>query len=342
MKNLEKKLSTAKNTAKNLPKIQEEMNNAESQLKIVMKALPETKEIPTLLESISLSGQDAGLEFVLFQPGNEQSKSFYAEIPVSIQISGKYHNVAVFFDKVARLPRIVNIQDINMKPDPAKKNNELITTCTAVTYKFLDAKAAAPADKGKKGAANKRKKLQQSPVSMDKHLTQINIVIGILCLIQLIIGCGDKSEPPQKAVAVSKKIVAKSNAVSVPVQAAPAVEAEKQAVSSQQPAAPVPGETPTADKVKPDSAGKADKQKAGVSPTGVQTGVLSPAEQLIASVSQTEIAKMQPEGMVGYNPEGKIDPFAPFLRKGFLPALRNKTRKGAFRGLPWKWLIWVN
>lgn len=153
---LEKKLSAAKKTAKDLPKLKEEMNNAESQLKVVMKALPETKEIPTLLESVSLSGQEAGLEFVLFQPGNERNKSFYAEIPVSIQISGKYHNVAIFFDKVARLPRIVNIQDINMKPDPAKKSNELVTTCTAVTYKFLDTKAAAPAVKGKKGAIKPR------------------------------------------------------------------------------------------------------------------------------------------------------------------------------------------
>lgn len=152
---LDKKLSVAINTAKNLSKLREEMNNAEAQLKVVMKALPETKEIPTLLESISLSGQEAGLEFVLFQPGNERNQSFYAEIPVSIQISGNYHNVALFFDKVARLPRIVNIQDINMKPDPAKKNNELVTTCTAVTYKFLEAKAALPAGKAKKGAAKK-------------------------------------------------------------------------------------------------------------------------------------------------------------------------------------------
>lgn len=152
---LTKKLSAAKNTAKNLPKLKEEMDSAEEQLKVAMKALPETKDIPTLLESISLSGQEAGLEFVLFQPGGEQNQSFYAEIPVSIQISGKYHNVALFFDKVARLPRIVNIQAINMKLDPAKKNNELFTACTAVTYKFLEAKAAAPAPKGK-GAATRK------------------------------------------------------------------------------------------------------------------------------------------------------------------------------------------
>ncbi|MFH1422872.1 MAG: type 4a pilus biogenesis protein PilO [Planctomycetota bacterium] len=151
---LDKKLAAAKMTAKELPKLTEEFNKAEIQLKIVMKALPESKEIPSLLESISLSGQEAGLEFVLFQPGNERNKSFYAEIPVSIQISGKYHNVAVFFDKVARLPRIVNIQDIVMKVDQSKKNNDLVTTCTAVTYKFLDTKD--PGIPEKKGASTRK------------------------------------------------------------------------------------------------------------------------------------------------------------------------------------------
>ena len=166
---------------------------------------------------------------------------------------------------------------------------------------------------------------------MDKHLTQINIAIGILCLIQLIIGCGDKKESPQKAVAVSKKIVAKSNAAPAPAQtqAPAAIEAEKQAVSSQQQAVPVPSKTLTADKVKPVSAGKADKQITGVSPTGVQTGAPSPAEQIIASGFQTEIAKMQPQGMVGYNPEGKIDPFAPLFKEGIAsgPEKQNKERR---------------
>ncbi len=152
---LDKKLAAAKKTAQELPKLTEEFNKAEIQLKVVMKALPESKEIPSLLESISLSGQEAGLEFVLFQPGSERNKSFYAEIPVSIQISGKYHNVAVFFDKVARLPRIVNIQDIVMKVDPSKKTNDLVTTCSAVTYKFLDIKEQPQTTDIKKGAPKK-------------------------------------------------------------------------------------------------------------------------------------------------------------------------------------------
>lgn len=163
---------------------------------------------------------------------------------------------------------------------------------------------------------------------MDKHLTKINIIIGILCLVQLIIGCGDNNKTPQKAVAVSKKIVAKSDAVSTPVQTT-AVETEKQAVSFQQPAAPVASETLAADKGKPDSAGQTDKQKTGVSPTGVKPGVLTPAEQIIASVSQTETAKMQPEGIVSYNPEGKIDPFAPLFKEGTAssPEKQEKERR---------------
>ncbi|MBU3949322.1 MAG: type 4a pilus biogenesis protein PilO [Proteobacteria bacterium] len=157
-KTLTNKLNTAKRTASSLPEFKEKMNNADMQLKIVMQALPETKEIPTLLESISLCGQDAGLEFILFQPGNEINKNFYAEIPVSIIVTGKYHNVATFFDKVARLPRIVNINDISMKPDDKNKNEEqLLTSCTAITYKFLDAKDSAPAEKVNKKGIKARK-----------------------------------------------------------------------------------------------------------------------------------------------------------------------------------------
>jgi Tfp pilus assembly protein PilO len=63
--------------------------------------------------------------------------------------------VAVFFDKVARLPRIVNIQDIVMKVDPSKKTNDLVTTCSAVTYKFLDIKEQPQTTDIKKGAPKK-------------------------------------------------------------------------------------------------------------------------------------------------------------------------------------------
>ncbi|MCJ7541324.1 MAG: type 4a pilus biogenesis protein PilO [Desulfobacterales bacterium] len=135
---LEARLATAKAKANRLGYYQDKLKDAELEFKIVMKKLPEKKEIPALLSSVSQSGRDAGLEFLLFQPEPETNKDFYAEIPVSITVTGNYHNVALFFDKVARLSRIVNIDDIKMAS--AKGNTTLTTSCKAVTYRFVETK----------------------------------------------------------------------------------------------------------------------------------------------------------------------------------------------------------
>ncbi|MBU4185220.1 MAG: type 4a pilus biogenesis protein PilO [Proteobacteria bacterium] len=135
-KNLEKSLVSAKKEAAQLNKYREKMETAEAQYKIAMKALPDKKEIPSLLTNISESGKEAGLEFLLFQPESEINKDFYAEIPVSIKVAGNYHNVGLFFDKVSRLSRIVNIKDIVMATP--KEGDMLNTSCTAVTYRFVE------------------------------------------------------------------------------------------------------------------------------------------------------------------------------------------------------------
>jgi type IV pilus assembly protein PilO len=135
---LETRLAKAKAKANRLKYFQDKLKDAEMEFKIVMKKLPEKKEIPGLLSSVSQSGRDAGLEFLLFQPEPEQNKDFYAEIPVSIKVAGNYHNVALFFDKVARLSRIVNIDDIKMTS--TKGDMSLMTSCKAVTYRFVEMK----------------------------------------------------------------------------------------------------------------------------------------------------------------------------------------------------------
>ena len=149
---LDKKLTVAKRNAKDLKKFQKKMKEAEIQFKLVMKSLPEKEEIPALLASVSMSGKDAGLEFNLFQPKREQPRNFYAEIPVAIRVTGNYHNTAKFFDEVARLARIVNIQNITMKPN--KGATSITTSCVAVTYKFME---APPPKKKSKKKARKRK-----------------------------------------------------------------------------------------------------------------------------------------------------------------------------------------
>jgi type IV pilus assembly protein PilO len=152
LEKVEKELEIAKKNARQLNEYRKKMQDAEEQFKIVMRALPEKEEIPTLLSGISKAGKESGLNFVLFQPKPEVEKEFYAEIPVAIKVTGDYHGVATFFERVAELNRIVNIRDIDMTPD--KESTNLTTTCTAVTYKFIEA-----SDKPeKKPKSSKRRK----------------------------------------------------------------------------------------------------------------------------------------------------------------------------------------
>lgn len=147
---LKKELNTAKTNAKDLKKFQKRISDAENQFKIVMRSLPEKKEIPSLLESISRVGRESGLEIQLFQPLREKRRDFYAEIPVSMRVQGQYHNTVLFFDRVARLSRVVNLNDIRMKP---AKKGKLTTSLKAVTYKFVE-----PKKKKKKKSKRKRKR----------------------------------------------------------------------------------------------------------------------------------------------------------------------------------------
>ena len=138
LEKLEQKLEIAKRNAKDLKKFQAKMKEAEAQFQMAMKKLPEKEEIPSLLSAISNSGQQVGLEFLLFEPKPEKKKEFYAEIPVAMNIKGDYHNLALFFDQVARLSRIVNIENIQMASAKDKDSNDLNTKCMAVTYKFIE------------------------------------------------------------------------------------------------------------------------------------------------------------------------------------------------------------
>jgi type IV pilus assembly protein PilO len=152
LKKAESQLQVAKSNARQLNEYRKKMHDAEEQFKIVMRALPEKEEIPTLLTGISKAGKYSGLNFLLFQPKPEIKKEFYAEIPVAIRVSGDYHGMATFFESVAELNRIVNIKDITMKPE--KEGQKLNTTCTAVTYKFIEASET----KNKKPKSSRRRK----------------------------------------------------------------------------------------------------------------------------------------------------------------------------------------
>lgn len=140
---LEQKLAKARITARRLAKFEAEWAEADTQFKEALKLLPNTKEIPTLLKTITQLGSDSQLEFRFFSPQREKMQDFYVEIPVSIEIRGNYHHVAVFFDKVGAMERIVNILNVSMAPDGAR-STILNTKCDAVTYRFKGESDAPP------------------------------------------------------------------------------------------------------------------------------------------------------------------------------------------------------
>lgn len=132
---LEQQLRTVKIRAGSLQKFRDEYAKVQEQFKEAAELLPDKREIPNLLKSISQQGLDAKLEFRLFSPQPEKPKDFYMEIPVSMEVRGGYRNVLDFFDRVGRMDRIVNILNIRMKPDKPL-STQLLTRCTAITYRF--------------------------------------------------------------------------------------------------------------------------------------------------------------------------------------------------------------
>lgn len=127
--------------ANNLPKLQAEYNQLNQELAQALTELPNSKEIPSLLTSITALGKSAGLDFLTFRPKAEVPKDFYADVPVDIVVSGSYFSVANFFAAVANLPRIVNITNVAFS-DIKSVNNRMMTkvTCLATTFRFLDKK----------------------------------------------------------------------------------------------------------------------------------------------------------------------------------------------------------
>jgi type IV pilus assembly protein PilO len=125
----------------NLPRLQKEYDQLNLELAQALTELPNSKEIPSLLTSITTLGKNAGLDFLVFKPKSEVAKDFYAEVPVDIVVAGSFFSVANFFAAVSNLPRIVNISNVAFA-DIKTVNNRIMTkvNCLATTFRFLDKK----------------------------------------------------------------------------------------------------------------------------------------------------------------------------------------------------------
>jgi len=102
----------------------------------LLKQLPDKSEIDALLIEVNQAGLGRGLQFELFKPGQEQIKDFYAELPIAVKINGSYHDFGAFAADIAKLPRIVTLNNISIAP--AKDGGQLSLDATTKTFRYLD------------------------------------------------------------------------------------------------------------------------------------------------------------------------------------------------------------
>ena len=97
------------------PRLEQEIKLVEAELQRTIQQLPTEKELPSLLKRVAGLGQEADLDVTLFKPGAPVAKEFYTEIPVQLKVMGTYHNLGLFFERLGRLERIVNVADLTMR-----------------------------------------------------------------------------------------------------------------------------------------------------------------------------------------------------------------------------------
>lgn len=124
--------------AANLDAYKQQLDEMRQSFGALLRQLPNKTEIETLLTDISQTGISSGLEIELFKPEGLIPKDFYAEYPIKLRVTGRYHQFAQFVSGVAALPRIVTLQNIQIEPANKESGVKLAMELTAVTYQYLD------------------------------------------------------------------------------------------------------------------------------------------------------------------------------------------------------------
>lgn len=140
-------LEKARKTVGNLEKLEQEYERLHEKWVAAQSLLPQEKEVAELLRKVTRAGNQAGVDFMLFQPGPPVNKEFIAENPVRVKVRGQYHQLGVFLSKVANLDRIINVSDIRITPmesvrgakdDKATRNYTIEAEMTMTAYTLLE------------------------------------------------------------------------------------------------------------------------------------------------------------------------------------------------------------
>lgn len=145
--------------AVNLPELRKQKSQVEEYVTQLEKQLPGKAEIDSLLSDISSAGVGRGLQFELFRPGQVLIKDYYAELPIAVKVSGRYHDIGAFAADVSNLSRIVTLHNLVVvaPAGPRDANGALSMEATARTYRYLDASEVAEQKKAATKPAGAKK-----------------------------------------------------------------------------------------------------------------------------------------------------------------------------------------
>lgn len=146
--------------AVNLPELRKQKSQVEEYVTQLEKQLPGKAEMDALLSDINQAGLGRGLQFELFRPGQVVVKDYYAELPIALRVSGRYHDIGSFAADVSNLSRIVTLHNLVVLAPTGKdaSSNNLSMEATARTYRYLDALEVAEQKKNAAKAAAGAKK----------------------------------------------------------------------------------------------------------------------------------------------------------------------------------------
>lgn len=138
--------------AVNLPELRKQKQQVEEYVTQLEKQLPGKAEMDALLTDINQAGIGRGLQFELFRPGSVAVRDYYAELPITIRVSGRYHDIGAFAADVANLSRIVTLHDLAITGVQRESGGTLSMDAVARTYRYLDANEVAAQKKPAPGA----------------------------------------------------------------------------------------------------------------------------------------------------------------------------------------------
>jgi type IV pilus assembly protein PilO len=139
---LKKEFSEKADKAAKLDLYKDQLAEMKASFQAILRQLPEETDVESLLVDVSQTALANGLEIKKFQPSQEQKKGFYAELPIELEVSGRFHDLASFISGVAALPRIVTMHDLKLeikKPEEGRPQTgvKLQMNATAKTYRYL-------------------------------------------------------------------------------------------------------------------------------------------------------------------------------------------------------------